>query len=48
MVDGHSFILIRQMAALVRRILAEVCSVLVLVVSLLCSSVLDLRGLSRV
>jgi len=31
-VNGHSFILIRQMAALVRRALAEVCTVLVLLV----------------
>jgi len=31
-VNGHSFILIRQMAVLVRRALAEVCTVLVLLV----------------
>jgi len=31
-VNGYSFILIRQMAALVRRALAEVCTVAVLVV----------------
>jgi len=31
-VNGHSFILIRQMAALVRRALAEVCTVAVLLV----------------
>jgi len=31
-VNGHSFILIRQMAALVRRALAEVCIVPVLLV----------------
>ena len=31
-VNGHSFILIRQMVALVRRILAEVCTVPVLIV----------------
>jgi len=30
--DGHSFILVRQMATLVRRALAEVCTVPVLVV----------------
>jgi len=30
--NGHSFILIRQMAALVRRALAEVCTVPVLLV----------------
>ena len=32
MVNGHSFILIRQMTALVRRALAEVCTVPVLLV----------------
>jgi len=32
-VNGHSFILIRQIAALVRRALAEVCTVLVLLVN---------------
>ena len=32
MVDGHSFKLIRQMAALVRRALVEVCTVPVLLV----------------
>ena len=32
MVNGHSFILFRQMAALVRRALAEVCTVPVLLV----------------
>jgi len=31
-INGHSFILIRQMAALVRRALEEVCTVLVLLV----------------
>ena len=31
-VNGHSFILFRQMAALVRRALAEVCTVPVLLV----------------
>ena len=31
-VNGHSFILIRQMTALVRRALAEVCTVPVLIV----------------
>ena len=31
-VNGHSFILIRQMAALVRRALAELCTVPVLLV----------------
>ena len=31
-VNGHSFILIRQMAALVRRALAEVCTAPVLLV----------------
>jgi len=31
-INGHSFILIRQMAALVRRALAEVCTVPVLLV----------------
>jgi len=31
-IDGHSFILIRQMAALVRRALEEVCTVSVLLV----------------
>ena len=30
-VNGHSFILLRQMAALVRRALAEVCTIPVLV-----------------
>ena len=30
MVNGHSFILIRKMAALIRRALVEVCSVTVL------------------
>jgi len=30
MINGHSFILIRQMAALVRRALAKVCTVPVL------------------
>jgi len=33
-VKGHSFILIRHMAALVRRALAEVCTVPVLLVNL--------------
>ena len=32
-VNGHSFILVRQMAALVRRALAEVCTVPVLLVT---------------
>ena len=32
-VNGHSFIMISQMAALVRRVLVEVCSVPVLLVS---------------
>ena len=32
MVNGHSFILIRQIAALVRRALAELCTVPVLLV----------------
>ena len=32
MVNGHSFIVIRRMAALVRRDLAEVCTVPVLLV----------------
>ena len=32
MVNGHSFILIRQITALVRRALAEVCTVVLLVV----------------
>jgi len=35
MVNRHSFILIRQMVALVRRALAEVCTVPVLVVIML-------------
>ena len=40
MVNGHSFILIRQMAALVRRALAEVCTVLVILVVLFSKKVL--------
>ena len=35
MVNGHSFILIRQTVALVRRALAEVCTVPVLLVSII-------------
>ena len=42
MVNGHSFILIRQVAALVRRALAEVCTVSVLLVNLFVRLVYDI------